>query len=152
MCPIGVYFVLQDETQLPQCLACITPISQAVVLLDQDEGEHEKHACCLRQRLHRLCAQSPEAESLALLLPLMNETPSVDACLNIGEYFYHKSLWKQAIFWFENALRMEDGESSFVCLRLITCYGELGQWADAAAYMKLAELQNKQQTNDGENA
>lgn len=141
MSSIGVYLTLENEEALSQCLALIRPLADAIILLDQREEEPEQRAMRSRQILGRLRDEEIDAEGFQLLLACVeDEAPSLEVCISLGEYFYKKQVWKQAIFWFENALRMNGGESSFVCLRLGTSYGELAQWEPAATYMKLAEM------------
>ena len=67
----------------------------------------------------------------------------------IGEYFYEKGQWEQAIFWYENALHAErcTEQGAFVqeecygflpCIRLCVCYGRLGEWEMAKMYNEMA--------------
>lgn len=141
MSSIGVYLTLESEDALCQCLALIRPLADAIILLDQRVEETEQRAMRSRQILGRLRGEEIDDEGFQLLLACVgDDAPSLEVCISLGEYFYKKQAWKQAIFWFENALRMNGGESSFVCLRLGTSYGELGQWEPAATYMKLAEM------------
>ncbi len=138
---IGVYLTVESEEALSQCLACIKPLADAIILLDQRGEEMEQRALRIRQLMGRLRGKEIEDEGFQLLLTCIQEdAPSLEVCTGLGEYFYKKRAWKQAIFWFENALRLDGGESSFVCLRLGISYGEIGRWETAATYMKLAEI------------
>ncbi|MDD3395524.1 MAG: hypothetical protein PHG19_12940 [Anaerotignum sp.] len=141
MSSIGVYLTIEKEEALSQCLACIRPLADAIILLDQREEDTEQRALRTRQLIGRLRGEEIDDEGFQLLLACVEEEqPSLLVCTGLGDYFYKKDRWKQAIFWFENALRLDGGESGFVCLRLGTSYGELGQWETAATYMKLAEI------------
>ncbi len=138
---IGVYLTIKNEEGLSQCLERISPLADAIILLDQRGEETEQRALRVKQLMARLRGKEIEDEGFQLLLTFAQEdTPSLEVCISLGEYFYKKHVWNQAIFWFENTLRLDGGEISFVCLRLGTCYGELGQWENAAKYMKLAEI------------
>ncbi|AMJ40331.1 hypothetical protein SAMN02745151_00750 [[Clostridium] propionicum DSM 1682] len=138
---IGVYLTIENEEGLSQCLERISPLADAIILLDQRGEEMEQRAQRARELMARLRGKEIEDEGFQLLLTCAQEdAPSLEVCISLGEYFYKKHVWKQAIFWFENTLRLDGGEISFVCLRLGTCYGELGQWESAAKYMKLAEI------------
>ncbi len=138
---IGVYLTFEDDEALSQCLACIRPLADAIILFDQSEGEAELRALRTRKLMGRLLGKEIDGEGFQLLFTCVEEeAPSLEVCMNLGEYFYKKHAWKQAIFWFENALRLDGGESSFACLRLGTSYGEIGGWEAAATYMKLAEI------------
>ncbi|GEM_PF-1744946 len=138
---IGVYLTIENEEGLSQCLELINPLADAIILLDQRDEKTEQRALRAKQLMARLRGKEIEDEGFQLLLTCVQEdAPSLEVCINLGEYFYRKHVWKQAIFWFENTLRLDGGEISFVCLRLGTCYGELGQWENAAKYMKLAEI------------
>lgn len=138
---IGVYLTLENEEALAQCLAMIRPFADAIILLDQREEETEQRALRLRQLFGRVRGEEIDDEGFQLLLSCVGEdAPSLEVCIGLGEYFYKKQTWRQAVFWFENALRLNGGETSFVCLRLGVSYGELGQLETAATYMKLAEL------------
>ncbi|WMI80303.1 tetratricopeptide repeat protein [Anaerotignum sp. MB30-C6] len=138
---IGLYLTLENDEALSQCLAIIKPLADAIILLDQKEQEPEQRALRSRQLIGRLQGTEIDEEGLQLLLSCVGEeSPSLEVCTSLGEYFYKKQAWRQAVFWFENVLRMNGGESSFVCLRLGASYGELGQYETAATYMKLAEL------------
>ncbi|KXL51758.1 hypothetical protein CLNEO_28250 [Anaerotignum neopropionicum] len=141
MSSIGVYLTFENDEALSRCLACIRPLADAIILFDQREGETELRALRTRQLLGRLVGKEIDDEGFQLLFTCVEEeTPSLEVCMRLGEYFYKRHAWKQTIFWFENALRIDGGESSFVCLRLGTSYGEIGQWEAAATYMKLAEI------------
>ncbi len=138
---IGVYLTIENEEALSQCLAYIKPLAESIILLDQSEVAAEQRAHRTRELLSRLRGTEIDEEGFQLLLACgEEEAPSLTVCTGLGEYFYKKGAWRQAIFWFENALRLEGGETSFVCLRLGTSYGELGLWETAATYMKLAEI------------
>ena len=81
-----------------------------------------------------------EEEGISLLLEgLQFAPPTGEHCCEIGEYFYEKGQWEQAIFWYENALHAErrTEQGAFVqeecygflpCIRLCVCYGRLGEW------------------------
>ena len=75
--------------------------------------------------------------------------PTGEHCCEIGEYFYEKGQWEQAIFWYENALHAErcTEQGAFVqeecygflpCIRLCVCYGRLGEWEMAKMYNEMA--------------
>ena len=141
---IGVYLTIENEEALSQCLACIKPLADAIILLDQGDENAEQRAQRTRQLIGRLRGTEIDDEGFQLLLACgQEEAPSLKVCSGLGEYFYKKRIWRQAIFWFENTLRLEGGETSYVCLRLGTSYGELGRWETAATYMKLAEIFEK---------
>lgn len=141
MSSIGVYLTIENDEVLSQCLSCIRPLADAIILLDQREEETEQRALRTRQLMEKLRGKELDDEGYQLLITCAEEdAPSLEICTSLGEYFYKRHAWKQAIFWFENALRLDGGECSFVCLRLGTSYGEISQWEAAATYMKLAEL------------
>ncbi|WP_352400977.1 hypothetical protein [Anaerotignum sp.] len=141
MSSIGIYLTLQDEKALSQCLALIKPLADAMILLDQREEETEQRAMRCRQLMGRLRGDEIDEEGFQLIFScLADESPTLEVCTSLGEYFYKKEAWKQAIFWFENALRLDGGESSFVCLRLGVSYAEIGHLEAAATYIKLAEM------------
>lgn len=138
---IGVYLTLGDEETLSQCLAIIKPLADAIILLDQREEETEQRAMRCRQLMGRLRGEELDEEGFQLFLSCVgDESPTLEVCTSLGEYFYKKKAWKQAIFWFENALRLDGGESSFVCFRLGASYAEIDNLEAAATYMKLAEM------------
>lgn len=142
---IGLYLTLENDEELAQCLALIRPLANGVILLDENDEKKENRAFRSRQFFKQLSGKNIDDEGLQLLLGCVGDVPpSLQGCIKLGEYFYKRRAWKQAIFWFENALRMEGDKSSFICLRLGTSYGELCQLKMAATYMKLAELMENQ--------
>lgn len=105
----------------------------------------------------RLCArcllalEQPQ-EALALLLHgITLAPPSGELCCEIGNFFFQKADWAQAIFWYENALHAEKHPESgaFIeedcygylpCIHLCICYDRLGKWENANTYNELAGM------------
>ena len=98
---------------------------------------------------HCLQVAGKEEEGISLLLEgLQFAPPTGEHCCEIGEYFYEKGQWEQAIFWYENALHAErcTEQGAFVqeecygflpCIRLCVCYGRLGEWEMAKMYNEM---------------
>lgn len=105
----------------------------------------------------RLCArcflalEQPQAALDILLHALTLAPPSGELCCEIGNFFFQKASWQQAIFWYENALHAEKHpeNGAFIeeecygylpCIRLCICYDRLGKWENARAYNDMAGL------------
>ena len=118
--------------------------------LENPEGGAENKAEAVRMLAHCLQAAGKEEEGISLLLEgLQFAPPTGEHCCEIGEYFYEKGQWEQAIFWYENALHAErcTEQGAFVqeecygflpCIRLCVCYGRLGEWEMAKMYNEMA--------------
>ena len=118
--------------------------------LENPEGGAENKAEVVRMLAHCLQVAGKEEEGISLLLEgLQFAPPTGEHCCEIGEYFYEKGQWEQAIFWYENALHAErcTEQGAFVqeecygflpCIRLCVCYGRLGEWEMAKMYNEMA--------------
>lgn len=84
-----------------------------------------------------------------LMRGLKYQVPGAELCCDIGKHFFDRAQWKQAIFWYENAVRAVPEEESgrFVnwdCygylpyIQLSVCYYKIGQMEKAVKYHKLA--------------
>lgn len=106
------------------------------------EGSRIAAYCCYR--LGR------EADALAFLLgALAFRTPDGELCCDIGKHFLDREKWKQAVFWYESALRTSPDEKigGFVqsdcygylpCIQLSVCYYHLGELQRASEYHRQA--------------
>lgn len=118
--------------------------------LENPEGGAENKSEAVRMLANCLRAAGKEEEGISLLLTgLQFAPPTGEHCCEIGEYFYEKGRWEQAIFWYENALHAErrTEQGTFVqeecygflpCIRLCVCYGRLGEWEMARMYNEMA--------------
>lgn len=118
--------------------------------LENPEGGAENKAEAVQMLAHCLQMAGKEEEGISLLLEgLQFAPPTGEHCCEIGEYFYEKGQWEQAIFWYENALHAErcTEQGAFVqeecygflpCIRLCVCYGRLGEWEMAKMYNEMA--------------
>lgn len=84
-----------------------------------------------------------------LFQSFLYDLPRAEICCDIGSWFMARALYKQAIFWFEQATHceMDTMSGGFVqpdCygyipfLQLCVCYDRLGQYEQAAAYNEQA--------------
>lgn len=99
---------------------------------------------------HCLMELEEEKEALAALLQgLTFAPPNGELCCALGAHFFGKENWKQAVFWYENALHVEKRRESgaFIqeecygylpCIQLCVCYDRLGDWEKAKMYNDLA--------------
>lgn len=112
------------------------------------ENKLEAYRCCARCLL---ALQKPQEALEILLHGVTLAPPSGELCCEIGNFFFQKEDWAQAIFWYENALRAEKRTESgaFIeedcygylpCIRLCICFDRLGKWETARAYNDLAGL------------
>lgn len=85
----------------------------------------------------------------ALLQGLRLAPPTGEHCCDIGQYFYQRREWEQAIFWYENALHAEKRirQGAFIqeecygylpCIQLCVCYDRLGDEKRAKMYNEMA--------------
>lgn len=110
--------------------------------------ENKLEACRYLAYCH--FALKRQAEGLqAYLQGLTLAPPGGELCCDIGKYFFERKEWKQAIFWYENALRAEKRTQSgaFVqeecygylpSIQLCVCYDRLGDKKRAKAYNEMA--------------
>ena len=112
--------------------------------------ENKIEAC--RFLYYCLMELEQEKEAIAALLQgLMFAPPNGELCCELGKFFFRKEEWKQAAFWYENALhaekRMESG--AFIqsdcygylpCIQLCVCYDRLGDWEKAKMYNDMAGM------------
>ena len=136
-----IHFVRRKEKQAAEVLRAF---------LENPEGGAENKAEAVRMLAHCLQVAGKEEEGISLLLEgLQFAPPTGEHCCEIGEYFYEKGQWEQAIFWYENALHAErrTEQGAFVqeecygflpCIRLCVCYGRLGEWEMAKMYNEMA--------------
>lgn len=82
---------------------------------------------------------------------LTYRVPGGELCCDIGQHFFDRSRWEQAVFWYENALRVPCDMKSggFIqreyyeyipCVQLSVCWYHLGDKKKAAAYHRMAGL------------
>lgn len=82
---------------------------------------------------------------------LTYRVPTGELCCDIGEYFFDRSKWEQAVFWYENALRVPFDETTggFIqreyyeyipCVQLSVCWYRIGDKKKAEAYHRMAGL------------
>ncbi len=112
------------------------------------ENKLEACRCCARCYF----ALGEEEKAMELLLHgLLLAPPTGELCCEIGTAFFRKQDWKQAIFWYESALRAEKRtkEGAFVreecygyypCIQLCVCYDRLGERGMARMYNRMAAL------------
>ena len=85
----------------------------------------------------------------ALLQGLKLAPPTGEICCDIGKYFYNRTEWENAIFWYENALHAEKRteKGAFVleecygylpCIQLCVCYDRMGDAERAEMYNEMA--------------
>ena len=89
-----------------------------------------------------------EKEWETLLLILQNQIPGKECLNRIADIFFRKKKYKEAIFWFENALKIEDTvDSSYqnyysnICIGV--CYYWIGNIKKAYEYNEKAGIINK---------
>ncbi len=112
--------------------------------------ENKLEAC--RQLADCLSALGKEAEALkSLLNGLSYAVPGGELCCALGWHFFVREDWKQAAFWYENALRAEKRTESgafmqeecygyLPCIQLCVCYDRLGEREKAEMYNDMAGL------------
>ena len=112
--------------------------------------ENKIEAC----RFLYLCLMELEAEKeavAALLQGLLLAPPNGELCCTLGQYFWQKGEWKQATFWYENALHAqkrtesgafieEDCYGYLPCIQLCVCYDRLGEREKAKMYNDMAGM------------
>lgn len=141
---VTVYLVIKDERDLSLCLERIRPITESVMILEErnhgNDGTTERYG----RILNRLFGWEVEEEMVAHFLTCLGQMPPTGGlCCEMGGYFYRKGCWQQAVFWYENALRVEGYQGLLPCMRLGHCYSEMGDWSRAKGYYKLAEVCSK---------
>lgn len=120
--------------------------------LEDPNGWLENKLDACRQLAGCFFALKKDNEALECLLKgLTLAVPSGELCCDIGWYFFMQEQWKQAAFWYENALHAEKRTESgaFVeedcygylpCIQLCVCYDRLGDREKAKMYNDMAGL------------
>lgn len=120
--------------------------------LKNPEGWLENKLDACRQLAGCLFALGRDDEALECLLKgLALAVPGGELCCDLGWYFFEREQWKQAAFWYENALHAEKRRESgaFVeeecygylpCIQLCVCYDRLGDREKAKMYNEIAGL------------
>lgn len=91
----------------------------------------------------------PDEALTALLRSFLYDAPRAEVCCDLGQLFFDKRVYHQAVFWYELALTrpLNPVSGAFVlpdcygyvpALQLCVCYDRLGERNAAAAYNELA--------------
>ena len=118
--------------------------------LEEGKGwlENNLEACRLLARC--LTAQGREMEALeALLWSLSYAPPRAELCCDLGEHFFRRERWKEAVFWYSRALEAERSDSFggfasedcygyLPCIQLCVCWYHLGNQMKSAEYNERA--------------
>ncbi len=118
--------------------------------LDKKEGWVENKIDA--SRLIALCQERTGRKKEAfnsLLSSFLYDVPRAEICCELGRLFMEEHLYKQAIFWYEQALLVErkEKEGAFVeedcygflpCIQLCVCYDRIGEHWKAYAYNEKA--------------
>ncbi len=120
--------------------------------LEEPQGWTENKLEACRFCSYCFLALGEEKKALDILLRGLTITPPTgELCCEIGNVFFQKKEWKQAIFWYENALRAEKQmkNGAFVqaecygylpCIQLCVCYDRLGNLEMAKLYNDMAGM------------
>lgn len=118
--------------------------------LGNPDGWLENKLEAYRQLAYCLSSLKRDSEALESLLKALSlAVPSGELCCDLGWYFFAKEDWRQAIFWYENALRAEKRTESgaFIqeecygylpCIQLCVCYDRIGEREKAKMYNNMA--------------
>ena len=77
--------------------------------------------------------------------------PRAETCCDLGRYYFDRQAWREAIFWYETALRVEKRKNGggFIredcygylpCIQLCVCYDRLGRREKAVSYNEMAAV------------
>lgn len=116
--------------------------------LEEPDGwvENQIDACLHLSRCYSKLGM--EAESLkALLYSLSFDLPRAEICCELGRHFMERQSFKQAIYWYKQALSSEPEEQTgaffqkdfhdyIPLIQLCVCYDRLGQYEEALKYHK----------------
>ncbi|NBH70734.1 glycosyltransferase [Clostridiaceae bacterium] len=106
--------------------------------------ENKIEACLNLAECFRALGQAEEA-ARALLGSFLYGSPRGEACFELGQHFQSHKQWRQAVFWYETALRLnpEEENGGFVRwdyygylpeINLCVCYDRLGDRQKAYSY------------------
>jgi glycosyltransferase involved in cell wall biosynthesis len=89
----------------------------------------------------------PDAALGALLKSLRFDVPRAEVCCDIGRHFFDRCAYRQAIYWYEQALacKRDDTSGAFV---LPDCYGYLPYLQLCICYDRMGEHQKARLCND----
>lgn len=118
--------------------------------LDEEEGwiENKIDACLHLSHCYRALGKKTEAAA-ALLHSLILDVPRPQICCALGSLMMERQAYRQAIYWYEQALSNPDNEQSggffqkdfqdyIPHIQLCVCYDRLGDQERAVEYHKLA--------------
>lgn len=118
--------------------------------LDEDNGWIEnKIDACVHCSYCYYGIGNDRAALQALLRSFLYDLPRAEVCCDIGQHFFDRTCYFQAIYWYEQALRCErnDSRGGFVSpdaygytpsIQLCVCYSRLGQIKEAISYNEKA--------------
>lgn len=107
-------------------------------------------ACRIKSFCHLRLGQEKEALS-SLLRSMEFDIPRAESCCDIGKYFSKRGKWKEAVYWYQQALHLPKDEHSgafidmktrtFIpAIELAVCMDHLGRYKEAAEYNELAAV------------
>lgn len=118
--------------------------------LHSEQGwvENEIEACRQLAQCYQKLGREREVLS-ALLKSLEYDVPRAETCCDIGAYFMGREQYRQAIYWYQTAVRCERNDQSggFVLpdcydyipyLQLCVCYDRIGDYETARIYNEKA--------------
>ena len=111
--------------------------------LADTERSHDAvlEAICLLARGYRL--QDDWYNLLKVCLKGVADSPSSEVCFEIGEYFFQKEDWEEAILWFYNAafeaksILSIQYEREYPIQKIKVCYEKLGRVEEAKRYEEM---------------
>lgn len=119
--------------------------------LEEHQGWVENNIeACRTLAMCRTALGKREQAARELFRSFEYDEPRAEICCDIGEYFLETERYKQAAFWYEQALmrKREDTSGAFVlpdcygylpCIQLCVCYDRLGDKEKARSYNERAE-------------
>ncbi|MBQ9785874.1 MAG: glycosyltransferase family 2 protein [Clostridia bacterium] len=117
--------------------------------IEQKQGWSENlvDACILKSFCHQKLNQK-DLQLKSLLNAFLFDKPRADVCCEIGNYFIENKNYLSAVFWFENALKVQYAGSGFIqkdyldftpSLQLCLCYYHLQKPKMAYEFHKLCK-------------
>ena len=115
--------------------------------------ENKIEACKILSYCHRTVGNTDEALNV-LFTSFLFGVPRAEICCDAGNLFVQNEKYKEAIFWYRQALQLplNDKNSGFnsidthgylPCIQLCVCYDKLGEYEMAEKYNNMAGVHRK---------
>lgn len=116
--------------------------------LNTNQGWVEDNITACSELSKCYLSQNEDQRALsALFQSFIYDTPRAEICCEIGYYFKDKKKYRQAVYWFETALRLKKPSNSWGFIRE-DCWGFIPSIECAVCYDQLMEIEQAEIYNE----